>query len=552
MQVQAELTAVAVVVLAALFCGMLCTRFKLPSVVGYIAAGVVLGPSALGLVEDRSQIGLVAELGVLLLLFTIGMQLSLRGFRAIWFVAVGTALLQIAGAVGVMLLLGKAFAFSVGVSVLFGFVVALSSTVVAVRMLDDLNLLRTQIGQVTVSVLIAQDLAIVPMILIVQSMAGGEFNFSGILRVLAAGGALALLIWYLSRRHRIRLPLSGLLAQQVDLRPIYGVSLCLGAAAISGFLELSSAYGAFLAGLLVGNSTARNVMLRSIGPIQNLLLMAFFLSIGLLVDLEFIWNNIGTVMTIVLVVTVVKTLFNIGVIRLLGEPWAHAFIAGLLIAQIGEFSFLIGETGFDVGLLTADEKNLIVAVTVVTLLISPIWLATARRIVRIAFSSMVSWQGLLAGLRDGGVSGFVTAMRKAPPSERAASRYFGRPSTRLGRGVIAEEEGAGAQSGQHLDALKPKDDTEMPRQEGTILALAGPSSEPLDDAPTDQVPSPSPEDTAGTTPVGKPTPKKRKAPVRKKSKAASRTRRTPTASKPPTAGTRKSTRKPRPPIKTDD
>ena len=345
MEVQAELTAITIIVLAALLCGMLCTRFNMPAVVGYIVAGVALGPSGAGLVDDRGQIGVVAELGVLLLLFTIGMQLSLRGFRAIWLVAVGTALLQIAAAVGVMLLLGTALGFSFGASVLLGFVVALSSTVVAVRMLEGLNILR-QVGQITVSILIAQDLAIVPMILVLQSMAGGALDFIGILRVIIAAAALAALILYLSRRHRIRLPLSGLLAQQVDLRPIYGVALRFGAAAVSGFLEITSAYGAFIAGLVVGNSTARNVMLRSIGPIQNLLMMAVFLSIGLLVDLGFIWQNIGAVVTIVLVITVAKTLFNIGVIRLLGEPWPHAFIAGLLIAQIGEFSFLIGENRF--------------------------------------------------------------------------------------------------------------------------------------------------------------------------------------------------------------
>ncbi|MDA0240799.1 MAG: cation:proton antiporter [Proteobacteria bacterium] len=440
MEIQSELTAIAVVVLAALFCGLLCTRFGLPSIIGYIFAGVVLGPSGFSVVEDRGQIGLVAELGVLLLLFTIGMHLSLRGFRAIWMVSVGTAALQIIGFVGVMMVIGEFFNFSLGTSVLIGFVIALSSTVVAVRMLDDLHLLRTQIGQIAVSILIAQDLAIIPMILIIKSMAGGDLDTIGLLRIVIAAGLLGLIIWYLSRRKRISLPLSGLLARQVDLRPIYGVGLCFAAAAISGFLGLSSAYGAFLAGLVVGNSTTRNIMLRNVGPIQNLLVMAFFLSIGLLVDLQFIWQNLGSVITIVLLITVVKTLFNIGIIRLLGEPWPHAFIAGLLIAQIGEFSFLIGETGFDVGLITADERNLIIAVTVITLLISPLWMATARRVVRLAFRHIPTWQGLLAQFRQGGVAEVLAAWRKAPPSERVALRYFGRPAKRLRRGQIAKEE----------------------------------------------------------------------------------------------------------------
>lgn len=458
MEVQAELTAIAVVILAALFAGLLCTRFGVPSVVGYIFAGVALGPSGFALVDDRGQIGLVAELGVLLLLFTIGMQLSLRGFRAIWLVAVGTAGLQILGFVGLMLILGRLFGFSFGVSILIGFVIALSSTVVAVRMLDDLNLLRTQVGQITVSILIAQDLAIIPMILIIKSLAGGSLEAFEFIRILFAAGALGLIIWYLSRRHRVSLPLSGLLARQVDLRPIYGVALCFTAAAISGFLGLSSAYGAFLAGLIVGNSTARNIMLRNIAPIQNLLVMAFFVSIGLLVDLGFLWDNVGTVAVIVALITVVKTLFNIGVIRLLGEPWPHAFIAGLLIAQIGEFSFLIGETGLDVGLITANERNLIIAVTVVTLLISPLWMATTRRVVRLAFRHLPTWQDIVAQLKVGGVREIVTAWRKAPPSERVAQLYFGRPGSQRRRGIIADEESEQANASEASD--EPEDPEE--------------------------------------------------------------------------------------------
>lgn len=457
MQVQGELTSIVVIVLAALGCGLLCTRLRLPSIVGYIFAGVTLGPSGAGLVHDRGEIGVIAELGVLLLLFTIGMQLSLRGFRAIWAVALGTALLQIIAAVGVMMLIGMAFNWSPGVSVLFGFVVALSSTVVAVRMLEELNLLRTQVGQITVSILIAQDLAVIPMILIIQVLAGGNFEFWGFARIGLAIAFLVLMIWYLSRRRRIQLPLSKLLVRGADLRPIYGVALCFGAAMISAFLEFTPAYGAFLAGLLVGNSTARNLMLRSIRPIQDLLLMAFFVSIGLLVDLQFIWDNIGAVLAIVFLVTVIKTLFNIGVIRLLGEPWPHAFIAGLLIAQIGEFSFLIGGAGFDAGLISAEEKDLIVAVAVVTLLISPVWLTTARRIVRVGFRHIRSVHGALVKIRDEGVEGFVRAVRKAPPSERVARHVFGRPGSHLGRGMIAEMEAA------QKDA--PSDDDPSPPDE---------------------------------------------------------------------------------------
>ncbi len=440
MQIQAELTSIATIILTALAFGLICSQLRLPSIIGYMIAGVALGPSGLALVENRGDIGLIAELGVLLLLYTIGMQLSLRGFRAIWKVAVGTALLQVGAAVTVMLLFGLVYGWSPGVSVLLGFVVALSSTVVVVRMLEDLNLLRTQVGQITVSILIAQDLAVIPMILVIQMLAGGEFNSWGFLRIVFAASFLVFLCWYLSRRVKIHLPLSGYLARQIDLRPIYGVGICFGASVLAGYLELTSAYGAFLAGLLVGNSSTRNVMIRSVRPIQDLMMMAFFVSIGLLVDLQFIWENISMILIIVFMVTVLKTIFNIGAIRLLGEPWPHAFISGLLIAQIGEFSFLMGEAGFDLGLINASEKSLIIAVTVITLLISPIWLVTARRIVRIAFSSARTWQEILHTLQTGGFAGIIDALKKMPPSQRIAQRYFGRPANSLRRGILADDE----------------------------------------------------------------------------------------------------------------
>ena len=119
---------------------------------------------------------------------------------------------------------------------------------------------------------------------------------------------------------------------------------------------LSPAYGAFLAGLVIGNSNARAVMIRSMRPIQSVLMMVFFLSIGLLLDLAFIADNLATVALLLLVVTVLKTALNIGILHILREPWPHAFFAGIMLAQIGEFSFVLGQTGREAGLITAEDS----------------------------------------------------------------------------------------------------------------------------------------------------------------------------------------------------
>jgi CPA2 family monovalent cation:H+ antiporter-2 len=172
--------------------------------------------------------------------------------------------------------------------------------------------------------------------------------------------------------------------------PLAGLAFCFGTAAITGLLGLSVAYGAFLAGLIVGNSTARRVMMRHTAPIQTVLLMIFFLSIGLLIDMRYIWDNIWTVLIILTFITVLKTALNIGVIRLLGESWPRAFLSGVLLAQIGEFSFVLAALGLAVGAVSYEAQRLIVAITVLSLMFGPLWLESARRLHNIALLGITS------------------------------------------------------------------------------------------------------------------------------------------------------------------
>ncbi len=390
MSAHADLTGLAVVVLAAVICGVVMSRLRQPAISGYILAGILLGPSGLALVENRDQITVLADLGVLMLLFLVGMELSLSGFKSVWRGALVATLLQIAGSVGATLVLSLLFGWSLGLSVLLGFVIALSSTAVVIKMLEGMNILNTPLGKATVGVLIAQDLAFVPMMLILASLAGDGFGVFGMFRVGFSVVVLVLLILYLTRRRKISLPFAGVVAGHRDLTPLRGLAFCFGAAALTGYLSLSPAYGAFLAGLVIGNSTERRAMMRGVQPIQSILMMVFFLSIGLLINLDFILANMGTVLLILFMVTVFKTGLNIGVLRLAREPWPHAFIAGMLLAQIGEFSFLLGQAGVSSGLIGREEGDLVIAVTALSLLISPLWLVIARRLMRFAILSTTS------------------------------------------------------------------------------------------------------------------------------------------------------------------
>ena len=374
------LTGIAILVLAALMCGMAMERIKQPAFVGYILAGLLLGPTALGLVEDRVQIDIIAELGVLMLLFVIGMELSIRLFLRLWkFVLLATGF-QILTAGGITLLLSNVFGWSLGMALLLGFVVALSSTAIGIKMLEETGELKTRTGLLCIGILIAQDLAFVPMLLVLGVISVGEADYRGLLVLLGSVLMLGWLIWYLAKGGSIQIPFLKNIVQNMDLTPLGALAFCFGAAAVSGVLGLSPAYGAFLAGLVLGNSGERPTFIGSIRPIQSILMMVFFVSIGLLIDLQFIWANIGTVLVLLFLVTIFKTAMNTAIVRMLGQSWRQAFLVSVMLAQIGEFSFLLSKTGLETGIIGGDTMRLVVAVTVLSLAISPLWVVTARRL----------------------------------------------------------------------------------------------------------------------------------------------------------------------------
>ncbi|MBS0272249.1 MAG: cation:proton antiporter [Proteobacteria bacterium] len=382
MHIESTLTEIAIVVTAALACGIILEKFKQPAILGYILAGVILGPSLFGFIENRETVSMLAELGVLMLLFVVGMELSLRPFVKIWHISLGCVALQVVGGLAIAFPLAQLFHWPLNLTLLLAFVFALSSTAVAVKMLDTIGELKTDTGRLTIGVLVAQDLSIVPMILIIRGLQpGGHLGLvTMVFKVVITMGLLVLLVWYLSRKERIRLPYLRMVVGHTDLTPLMGLTFCFGAAAVAGLAGLSAAYGAFLAGLVMGNSHERQVMIDRMTPIYSVLMMVFFLSIGLLLDLNFLWQNLSKVLIILLFITLGKTFLNISILHLLRRPWTKAFLSGVVLAQLGEFSFLLATVGQEVGIVNEYGTNLIVSLTVLSLALSPIWLTTARRL----------------------------------------------------------------------------------------------------------------------------------------------------------------------------
>lgn len=375
-----KLTSVALVTTAALLCGLAMIRLRQPAVVGYILAGVVLGPTGLRLISNTETVSVLAEFGVIMLLFLIGMELSLRHFKVIYKMALSAAALQIIMSFSVFWLLGNFLGWGIERIVVFAFATALSSTAVAIKILEETDDLKTPVGRTTVSILIAQDLAVIPMLLIINAFGGlgADTGTTILLRLFFSIGLLALVTWFFSTRGGILLPLSGWVVSRPDIIPLAALAFCFTGATLSGTLGLSTAYGAFLAGLIIGNSNVRVALHRAAEPIQSILLMMFFLSIGLLIDINFILDNWRQVLLVLTIVTVLKTAVNIAILHFLGEPWARAFHSGVVMGQMGEFSFILVAAGLASGSISGEGYRLMISVVALSLLISPMWLAIAR------------------------------------------------------------------------------------------------------------------------------------------------------------------------------
>lgn len=388
---------IAIVIVIAVVAGLGLMRLRQPPLVGFILAGVVMGPTGFGLIANNDNVTALAEMGVLVLLFFIGTELSLKAFVS----NLKPASIVALGQLGAAMLIGAGIAWlsnsTVAEAITLGFIIALSSTVVAMKMLDDMGALRKLPGRIAVAVLIAQDIAVVPMLILVSSIGGAAFSPVGlVLKVALSVGLLGVLLWWLGRTSKIKVPFDEEVGENVELLALASLAICFTAAAISGLIGLSPAYGAFVAGLIIGNSTLRNRVIPVIEPIQSVLLVMFFLSIGLLIDLKYVREHLIILLPAAFLVIAIKSFLNVFLLRLAGFDRQTALVGGLSMAQIGEFSFVLAASAFAASAIGYDTYRLSIAVTAITLLVSPAWMAIMRRIEEVAVENYTSYREALS------------------------------------------------------------------------------------------------------------------------------------------------------------
>ena len=372
-----------VIVLAtALAGGMLARLLRLPVILGYLIGGIAVGPHGFGLVHDLGTINTLATIGVILLLFTLGLEFSLKEVMRVGRIAILGGIVQILLTAAVGLALGRLVGFTMLEAVFFGFLIALSSTMIVLKTLMERGELDSGHGRIMIGILLVQDLSVVPLMIIMPAIGeGGEVWLSLGVAVLKAmvfiGVMLVLGMWGLP--WLLRRVAAG---RSRELFLLTVVTLCLAAAFGTYFFGLSAAFGAFVAGLLISQSAFARQAFADIVPLRDTFVALFFVSLGMLVDLHFVVDNVAIIAVVVTVIIVAKFIICSLIPWFFGYSPKTVLFVGMGLIQIGEFSFVLAGVGMEAGLISSYIYSLTLTSAIVTMLLTPFALSFASFLYR--------------------------------------------------------------------------------------------------------------------------------------------------------------------------
>lgn len=356
-------------------------RIRLPSILGFLVTGILIGPHGLGLVSESEQIELISEIGVILLLFVIGMELSIKHMVSIKNTVFIGGSLQ----VGLTILVAGSGYYFLGnsweESLFVGFLFSLSSTAIVLKVLQDRNEMSAPQGRNALAILIFQDIIVVPMMLFTPIIAGQGGDVTGSILMLLLKTAVVILITILSARYLVPRLMHGIAkTDSQELFLITTITICFAVAFLTAEAGLSLALGAFLAGLVISESEYSHQATSVILPFRELFTSFFFISVGMLLDLQFFWGNIGIVMLIVVAVFFIKSIIAALAIAVLKYPPRTFLLTGLALFQVGEFAFILSKVGIQYDLLAPETNQYFLAVSIVSMLLTPFVIIFSERI----------------------------------------------------------------------------------------------------------------------------------------------------------------------------
>jgi len=355
-------------------------RLRVPTVVGFLLTGIAIGPNALGLVARPDSVESLAEVGVVLLLFAIGLELSLSRIVRMgqWVIRGGglQVLATIAAIAGIALAVGTPWRLSVFVGALF----ALSSTAIVLKVYNDRGELDTSHGRVAVAILLFQDLCVVPLMVAVPLLAGSGTSVATSIRTIVLS---VVVVAALILGGRLVVPRALRRIAELRNREIFTLSVVfigLSAAYVTSAFGMSLALGAFLAGLIISESDYGLQALSDVLPFRDTFSGIFFISVGMLLDVGYVSSRIVAVVSMAVAVMVTKTVIIIFVVRMLKRSLRVGVMSGLGLAQVGEFSFVLAGSGLSFGLLDAAQYQVFLGASVLTMLAAPFVIAGADRV----------------------------------------------------------------------------------------------------------------------------------------------------------------------------
>ncbi|MDT7042602.1 cation:proton antiporter [Candidatus Nitronereus thalassa] len=361
-------------------------KVHLPPIAGFLVAGTVVGPYGLNLISDREQVQVLAEVGVILLLFTIGLEFSLaklKSSRSLFLIA-GPA--QVFGVLVLIMGGGLVFGLSVKAAIFWGMLLSLSSTAIVLRALAERKENDTLHGRSTIGILIFQDLAVVPMMLMTPFLSDisdkGADGMGQILLTLLESLVLVVGVVIAARVLVPRFLEHIVRTRSRELFLLTVIVLGLGTAWLTSLVGLSLALGAFIAGLLISESEYSHQALAEVLPFRDSFNSLFFVSIGMLMDPRVLLDHPLLIVTMVATVFIGKFVTGAGAALAAGVPVRSAVLAGVALAQVGEFAFILAQEGLKVGILYRDTYNVFLAVSVLTMIITPIVIQWSPKIAR--------------------------------------------------------------------------------------------------------------------------------------------------------------------------
>ncbi|MCS7211842.1 MAG: cation:proton antiporter [Chloroherpetonaceae bacterium] len=370
---------------AALVIVLIFQRLKIPSVIGLIVTGILLGQSGLKVIEDVSLISTLAELGVILLLFAIGLEFSIEELRRLSRIVVFGGLFQvlltgvIVGSLAYWLLSTIGVQMSWQAAALIGMSLAVSSTAICLKLLSDRNELFLPHGKIALGILIFQDIAIVPMMIGVSFLSPySEQSFEKILREL---GLLVLFSLGIVGAFRLVMPRLTRLLASINAKEVLvlgALLLCFGSAYLTSLAGLSLALGAFIAGVIISSTDESHAIAEAIEPMRDALTSLFFVSVGLLLNVEL--SELPLYLLLAAAVLIVNAALATLVGLALGYSLQVSMMAGMVLAQVGEFSFVLAKIGKVEGIISNEVYQGMLAVIVVTMIVTPALIALAPRV----------------------------------------------------------------------------------------------------------------------------------------------------------------------------